>query len=64
MGSTALQVIEEAESDAKKHVDDSQDNGHLHFERVQKSQLVEGNVPNLEEKWKTKWFDHESTFQQ
>lgn len=26
------QVVEEAEGDSKEHVDDSQDDGHLHLE--------------------------------
>lgn len=43
-------MIEETERDTKEHVDDSKDDGHLHLKRVQKSQLVDGNVPNLEEK--------------
>lgn len=54
MENEVSQVIEETESDTKEHVDDSQDDGHLHLERIQESQLVDGNVPNLEEKWKTK----------
>lgn len=54
MGNEVSQVIEETERDTKEHVDDSQDDGHLHLERVQESQLVDSNVPNLEEKWKTK----------
>lgn len=53
MGGAASQVIEETERNTKEHVDDSQDNGHLHLERVQESQLIDGNVPNLSEKWKT-----------
>lgn len=47
-------MVEDTETDTKEHVDDSQDDGHLHLERVQESQLVDGDVPNLEEKWKTK----------
>lgn len=46
-------MIEETERNTKQHVDDSQDNGHLHLERVQESQLIDRNVPNLSEKWKT-----------
>lgn len=54
MGNEVSQVIEETERDTKEHVDDSQDDGHLHLKRVQESQLVDSNVPNLEERWKTK----------
>lgn len=36
-----LQVVEETKCDAKEHVDDSQDNGHLHLEGVQERQLVD-----------------------
>lgn len=46
-------MIEETERNTKQHVDDSQDNGHLHLEGVQESQLVDCDVPNLSEKWKT-----------
>lgn len=28
------QVVEETETDSEQHVDDSQDDGHLHLERV------------------------------
>lgn len=42
-----LQVVEETERDSKQHVDDSQDNRHLHLEGVQECQLVGGNVPYL-----------------
>lgn len=45
-----LQVVEETESDSEQHVNDSQDNRHLHLERVQECQLVGGNVPNLRDK--------------
>lgn len=40
-------MVEEAETNSKQHVDDSQDDGHLHLERVQERQLVSGNVPYL-----------------
>ena len=40
-------MVEETESDSKQHVDDSQDNRHLHLEGVQECQLVGGNVPYL-----------------
>lgn len=53
MGGGVSQVIEETERNTKQHVDDSQDNGHLHLEGVQESQLVDCDVPNLSEKWKT-----------
>lgn len=42
-----LQVVEKTKSDAKQHVDDSQDNGHLHLEGVQECQLVDWNTPYL-----------------
>lgn len=42
-----LQVVEKTQSDAEQHVDDSQDNGHLHLEGVQERQLVDGNTPYL-----------------
>lgn len=46
------QVVEETESDSEQHVDDSQDDGHLHLERVQECQLVGGHVPYLmDNKW-------------
>lgn len=41
------QVVEEAETNSKQHVDDSQDDGHLHLEGVQERQLVGGDVPYL-----------------
>lgn len=47
MGKKISQVVEETESDSKQHVDDSQDNGHLHLEGVQECQLVGRNVPYL-----------------
>lgn len=50
MGMKISQVVEETERDAKQHVDDSQDNGHLHLERVQECKLVVGNVPYLRQK--------------
>lgn len=41
------QVVEKAETNSKKHVDDPQDDGHLHLEGVQEGQLVGGDVPDL-----------------
>lgn len=41
------QVVEEAEANSKEHVDDPQDDGHLHLEGVQEGQLVDGDVPDL-----------------
>lgn len=41
------QVVEEAETNSEQHVDDSQDDGHLHLEGVQERQLVSGDVPYL-----------------
>lgn len=49
MGMKISQVVEETETDPEQHVDDSQDNGHLHLERVEECQLVAGNVPYLRE---------------
>lgn len=46
------QVVEEAETNSKEHVDDPQDDGHLHLERVQEGQLVDGDVPDLGRKGK------------
>lgn len=40
-------MIEEAESNSKQHMDDSQNDGHLHLEGVEKRQLVARNVPDL-----------------
>lgn len=40
-------MVEEAETNSEQHVDDPQDDGHLHLERVQERQLVSGNVPYL-----------------
>lgn len=40
-------MVEEAETNSKQHVDDSQDDGHLHLEGVQERQLVSGDVPYL-----------------
>ena len=45
-----LQVVEETQSDTEQHVNDSQDNRHLHLEWVQERQLVGGNVPYLRDK--------------
>lgn len=50
MGMKILQVVEETETDSEQHVNDSQDNRHLHLERVQECQLVGGNVPYLRDK--------------
>lgn len=50
MGMKISQVVEETERDSKQHVDDSQDNRHLHLERVQECQLVGGDVPYLRDK--------------
>lgn len=47
MGMKLSQVVEETENNSKQHVDDSQDDRHLHLKGVQESQLVGGNVPNL-----------------
>lgn len=41
------QVVEEAERNSEEHVDDPQDDGHLHLEGVQEGQLVGGDVPDL-----------------
>lgn len=49
MGMKISQMVEKTETDSEQHVDDSKDNGHLHLERVQKCQLVAGNVPYLRE---------------
>lgn len=46
------QVVEEAERNSKQHVDNSEDDGHLHLEGVQEGQLVAGNVPDLCKKQK------------
>lgn len=45
-----VQVVEQTEGDSKQHVYDAQDHGHLHLERVQESQLVGGNIPNLQKR--------------
>lgn len=50
MGIKSSQVVEETERNSKQHVDDSQDNRHLHLKRVQECQLVGGNVPYLGDK--------------
>lgn len=42
-----LQVIEEGQRDSKQHVNDTQDYRHLHLKRVQESQLICGDIPNL-----------------
>lgn len=44
------QVIEEAETDSEQHVDDSEDNGHLHLEGIQECQLVGCDVPYLKKR--------------
>lgn len=40
-------VVEEAQADAKQHVDDAEDHGHLHLEGVEEGQLIGSNVPDL-----------------
>lgn len=40
-------MVEEAERNSEEHVDDPQDDGHLHLEGVQEGQLVGGDVPDL-----------------
>lgn len=46
-----LQVIEEGKCDSKQHVDDTQDDRHLHLERVEEGQLICGNVPDLSQRY-------------
>lgn len=46
-GGPHSQVVEEAETNSEEHVDDPQDDGHLHLEGVQEGQLVGGDVPDL-----------------
>lgn len=41
-------MVEEAERHSKYHVDDAQDDGHLHLKGVEESQLVGGNIPDLQ----------------
>lgn len=40
-------MVEKAQADSKQHVDDAEDNRHLHLEGVEEGQLVGCNVPNL-----------------
>lgn len=47
MGMKISQVVEETESNSEQHVDDSQDDRHLHLKGVQECQLVGGYAPNL-----------------
>lgn len=42
-------MIEETKYHPKNHVYDSHDDRHFHFVRVQESQLIEGNIPDLKE---------------
>lgn len=41
-------MVEQAEGDSKQHVDDPQDDGHLHFEGVEEGELVGSKVPDLQ----------------
>ena len=58
MGEKISQVVEETERDSEQHVDDSQDDRHLHLERVQEGQLVGGNVPYLRDSYCSLMFNH------
>lgn len=40
-------MVEKAQADSKHHVDDSQDNRHLHLKGVEEGQFIGSNVPNL-----------------
>lgn len=42
-----LPVVEEWQADSKSHVDDTDDDWHLHLVRVQKRELVVGQTPDL-----------------
>lgn len=44
------QVVEEAETNSEEHVDDPEDDGHLHLEGVEEGQLVGGQIPDLDRK--------------
>lgn len=44
-------MVEEAQSYSKEHVDDSQDDRHLHLEGVEECQLVGCDVPYLKGKY-------------
>ena len=41
-----IPVVVERDDDAERHVNDADDNGHLHFERVKKYDLVDGDLPD------------------
>ena len=40
-------MIGKRQRDTKEHMYDSKSNGDLHLERIQKSDLVDGHLPNL-----------------
>lgn len=43
-----LHVVYEAEHDPEHHLSDPHDHRHLHLVGVQESQLILGNIPDLE----------------
>jgi len=47
---TEEDVVETAEDDTKGHVDDSENDGHLHLVRIQENQHVVRAVPSLNKK--------------
>lgn len=48
-----LQVIEDTEHHSKAHVNDADDNRHLHLVRVEKGEPVHRHVPNLTKRQKS-----------
>lgn len=40
-------MVEKAQADSKEHVDDPENNRHLHLEGVKEGQLIGCDVPNL-----------------